>query len=62
MQFTLRADAADLLFFQKKNRWGKFPAVSLGWQTSNEPWFPKINGFDYMKIRATWGQNGVHHH
>ncbi|MFH0842646.1 MAG: TonB-dependent receptor [Bacteroidota bacterium] len=58
LQFTMRADAADLSVLSEKNRWGFFPAVSAGWQISNQSWFPEIPHFDYMKIRASWGQNG----
>ena len=58
VQFTFRADAADLSILSRKNRWGYFPAVSAGWTISNEDWFPKDNVVEYAKFRASWGQNG----
>ncbi|MBQ8071199.1 MAG: TonB-dependent receptor [Bacteroidales bacterium] len=58
IQFTFRADAADLAILSKKNRWGYFPAVSGGWTISNEDWFPKNTPVEFVKLRASWGQNG----
>lgn len=58
VQFTMRTDAADLSVLSSKNRWGYFPAVSAGWQISNEPWFQGIGKIDFLKLRASWGQNG----
>lgn len=58
LQFSLRADAADLSQLSKQKRWGYFPAVSIGWDVMKESWFPKVNGWDYFKLRASWGQNG----
>lgn len=58
VQFTFRADAADLSVLSLKNRWGYFPAVSGGWTMSNEEWFPKTTPVEFLKLRASWGQNG----
>ena len=61
IQASLRADAADLSKLSKKARWGYFPAVSAGYVLSKEKLFSGIfkpEGFSYMKIRASWGQNG----
>ncbi len=58
LEFTMRADAADLSILSNDNRWGYFPAVSGGWQASNESWFPEIYNIDYVKFRGSWGQNG----
>ncbi len=58
-QFTMRADAADLSVLPKKQRWGYFPAVSVGWAINQEEWFPKDqNWVNSLKLRASWGQNG----
>ena len=57
-EVTFRADAADLSVLSKNNRWGYFPAVSLGWIVSNESFFPKSDIWTYAKLRASWGQNG----
>lgn len=59
LQFTMRADAADLSVLPKDNRWGYFPAVSGGWTISQEEWFPKDQTIvTNLKLRASWGQNG----
>ena len=58
LQFSLRADAADLSVLPKDNRWGYYPAASLGWVISREKFFPQITQFTYAKLRASWGQNG----
>lgn len=43
--------------FGKDNKWGNFPAVSLGWKVHNEPFFNSsiINTF---KVRAGYGITG----
>lgn len=58
LQLSLRADAADLSQLSTKQRWGYFPAVSAGWEVSQESWFPKNTPLEYVKLRASWGQNG----
>ncbi|MGD2033784.1 MAG: TonB-dependent receptor [Bacteroidales bacterium] len=52
---VLRVDGSSL--FGPENKFGYFPSVSLGWVVSNESFwtFPFIN---FMKVRASWGQNG----
>ncbi|MBQ9173692.1 MAG: TonB-dependent receptor [Bacteroidales bacterium] len=59
IQASLRADAADLSYLSKSNRWGYFPAVSAGWTVSKESFFEPIkNVVNDLKLRASWGQNG----
>lgn len=43
--------------FRKENRWGNFPAASLGWTVSNESFFnvPVINE---LKLRGSYGYTG----
>jgi len=42
--------------FPTNNRWGLFPAVSLGWRVSEEDFFKNnIQGIDQLKLRASWG-------
>ena len=43
--------------FGANNRFGNFPSVSAGWVASNEP-FMKMPWLDFLKVRASWGQNG----
>jgi TonB-linked SusC/RagA family outer membrane protein len=57
LQFSLRRDAAGSDYLPKETRWGTFPAISGGWVVSNESFFPKTF-LTFMKIRASWGQNG----
>lgn len=59
-QVSLRADAADLSILPSKERWGYFPAVSLGWVVSQEDFMEKTRDWmSHLKIRASWGQNGT---
>ena len=43
--------------FQKDHRFGWFPAVSLGWVVSEEPFIKKhwASWMDMFKIRASYG-------
>lgn len=54
-QLTARRDGTSKL--PKKNRWGNFASVSLGWRISNEKFFhvPTIND---LKLRANYGTLG----
>lgn len=54
---TLRADGSSN--FARGNRWGIFPSVSAGWILTNEKWMKDAsNWLDFLKLRASWGQNG----
>ena len=58
-QFSLRADAADLSVLPKTQRWGYFPAASIGWTVSQEKFMENTRSWlDILKVRASWGQNG----
>lgn len=52
---TLRFDETSRLLTN-----GVFPAASIGWRLSEEPFFKKTLGktFDDLKLRASWGQQG----
>lgn len=52
---TLRRDGSSM--FGTNNKWGVFPSVSAGWNISNED-FWTISAVNYLKLRASWGQNG----
>ncbi len=53
----LRADGSSN--FARGNRWGYFPSLSVGWVVSNEEfWEPVKSWMDFLKVRASWGQNG----
>lgn len=44
--------------FAEGKRFGFFPAYSLGWVASDEPFFPKNNALTYLKIRGSYGEVG----
>ena len=53
----LRTDGSSN--FARGKRWGTFPSVSAGWVLTNESWMEKTKDWmDFLKIRASWGQNG----
>jgi TonB-dependent starch-binding outer membrane protein SusC len=56
-QANFRADAS--YNFAPENRWGYFPAFSLGWKLSEESFIK--DHFDFinlLKLRAGWGKSG----
>lgn len=53
---TLRADGSSR--FGKQNQFGYFPSVSAGWVISKESFFDGIKPIYFLKLRASWGQNG----
>lgn len=53
---NFRADESSR--FAKKNRWGYFPSLSLGWKLSEESFMKDIKWISDLKIRASWGQLG----
>ena len=44
--------------FGSNNKWGNFPAISLGWRISNESFFPKLPWLSDLKLRASLGITG----
>lgn len=44
--------------FAVGQRFGLFPAYSLGWIVTEEPFFPRNNFITYLKIRTTYGEVG----
>lgn len=44
--------------FAKGHRFQLFPAASAGWIISNEPFMPKSDILDFLKLRASFGQVG----
>jgi TonB-dependent starch-binding outer membrane protein SusC len=55
LNVTLRRDGTSLL--APEQRWGTFPSVSAGWNISEED-FWNVDDINYLKLRASWGQNG----
>ena len=55
--FTVRRDGSTK--FGEDERWGNFPAFSLRWNISKEPWFIKALPFvSMLSIRPGWGISG----
>ena len=56
LEGSLRYDSSSV--FPKSNKGGTFPAVSAGWVISKEDFWNYDGAVDYLKLRASWGQNG----
>jgi TonB-linked SusC/RagA family outer membrane protein len=54
--FTIRRDGFS--GFGKDTKWGLFPSFALGWNISNENFFPLKNVFNTLKLRGSYGLNG----
>ena len=53
----IRADGSNN--FARGKRWGYFPSFSAGWVITNENFIEGTKSWlDFLKIRASWGQNG----
>ncbi|MEO8415218.1 MAG: TonB-dependent receptor [Ginsengibacter sp.] len=44
--------------FGLQNKWGNFPALSLGWRISDEPFMAKYTWLNDLKLRGSWGVTG----
>lgn len=57
LTFSLRRDGSSR--FGKNEHFGYFPAVSAGWVITNEKFLePAAGWLNFLKLRASWGQNG----
>ncbi len=54
--FTIRRDGYS--GFGEDTKWGLFPSFALGWNISNENFFPLKNVFNTLKLRGSYGLNG----
>jgi len=55
LQASIRRDGYSR--FGPNNKWGVFPAVSVGWNVAREP-FMANSLFSNLKLRASWGRVG----
>lgn len=55
-QFIFRREGSSR--FGANNKWGNFPAVSLGWTMSRESFMQNLNFINYLKLRAGYGVTG----
>jgi TonB-linked SusC/RagA family outer membrane protein len=53
---SLRREGSSKFGFD--NKWGYFPALSLGWRITNEKFFPKQDWLHELKLRADYGETG----
>jgi TonB-linked SusC/RagA family outer membrane protein len=53
---SIRADGSSR--FGQENRYGYFPAVSVGWILSDEPAFSALKNVADVKLRASYGETG----
>ncbi|MFW6043942.1 MAG: SusC/RagA family TonB-linked outer membrane protein [Marinilabiliaceae bacterium] len=51
---TMRADGTS----KYQEKWGYFPTIGAGWVVSEENFMEGNPVFDYLKLRASWGQLG----
>ncbi|MCX6234235.1 MAG: TonB-dependent receptor [Bacteroidetes bacterium] len=56
--FTLSARADGSSKFGRNNHYGYFPAVSLAWRMSEEPFIKNISFINELKFRASYGITG----
>jgi TonB-linked SusC/RagA family outer membrane protein len=55
--FTFRRDGSSK--FGPNNKWANFPAFSVGWRISEEPFFKSMtNAISNLKFTGGWGQLG----
>ena len=58
LQATIRRDGSSR--FGTNNKYGTFPSFSVGWNVMNEEFMSnQRNWLSNMKLRASWGKNGV---
>ena len=55
-QFILRREGSSR--FGANNKWGNFPAVSAGWNISEEDFLQDVKFVDYLKLRVGYGITG----
>jgi TonB-linked SusC/RagA family outer membrane protein len=53
---TIRRDGSSK--FAPANRWGTFGSIGAGWVVSDEAFFSKVKGIDFLKLRGAWGITG----
>lgn len=56
LTLVMRADGSSN--FAEGNRWGYFPSASAGWVVTEEDFLANNEVIDFLKLRASWGQNG----
>src|SRR5690606_23047022 len=52
LQASIRRDGSSA--FGKNNRWGYFPAASVGWLIHKEKFMEHLSGIQELKLRASY--------
>jgi TonB-linked SusC/RagA family outer membrane protein len=55
---TITARRDGFSGFGVNNKYGVFPSLALGWNVSNESFFPWKGSVDALKLRFSYGKNG----
>jgi TonB-linked SusC/RagA family outer membrane protein len=55
---TLTARRDGYSGFGKNDKYGVFPSLALGWNLSNESFWPQSDAVNMLKLRGSYGQNG----
>ncbi|MBI0398366.1 TonB-dependent receptor [Cyclobacterium marinum] len=53
---TVRRDGSSVFGAEKK--WGNFPSIGVSWTISEEEFLKGDQYLDYLKVKASYGQNG----
>jgi TonB-dependent starch-binding outer membrane protein SusC len=56
LNFSIRQDGVSV--FAPQNKFATFPAVSVGWRLSQEPFLQNVKWLDELKLRASFGYAG----
>lgn len=56
LNFSIRWDGSSR--FGKNNKYGCFPAISLGWRVKEEEWMKKVEAISDLKLRVSYGKTG----
>ncbi|WP_445385400.1 SusC/RagA family TonB-linked outer membrane protein [Robiginitalea sp. IMCC44478] len=56
LKASMRVDGSSV--FGANSQYGTFPAASVGWLASNEPFLQNSNTISNLKLRASWGITG----
>ncbi|AXP82781.1 TonB-dependent Receptor Plug Domain protein [Mariniflexile rhizosphaerae] len=56
LELTGRRDGSSK--FHEDYRWSNFGGISAGWVLTEEPFLQNIDGLDFLKVRASYGEMG----
>jgi TonB-linked SusC/RagA family outer membrane protein len=56
LSMSIRTDGSS--YFGTTNKWGTFPAASIGWKMNKENFMKDVNWIDKLLLRASYGTSG----